>query len=273
MRRFFTAVAAAALIGAAPVAGCGHIAQGVLTAAPAFFIDDRQEVAIGLAAAREIVTQAPIYQDARLASYVQGLGARIAAGTERPELPWTFTVLQASEPDAFALPGGYIFITTGMIQRMRDEAELAGVIAHEIGHVASRHSVELIQQAALAEGLTAAVVGDSPGATALLANVVTTLVLRGYGRAKELEADQLGARYAVANGFDPTALGDMLTRLDAEGGGAPGWLQPLSTHPTLTERLTGLNSVIASLGGGGGGGTGWSRGDSQAFAQATASLR
>lgn len=272
MRKRFMALAASALIGAG-TSGCGNVTQGVLSAVPAFLIGDTQEVAIGLQAAREVVAAAPIYQDPTLANYVQSLGSRIAARTERTNLPWTFTVLQATEPDAFALPGGYIFITTGMIQRMRDEAELAGVLSHEIGHVTARHSVELIRQAAVAQGVTAAVLGDQQGPTAIVANVVSTLVLRGYGRAKELEADQIGARYAALNGFDPRALGDMLNRLEAEGGATPNWLQPLATHPTLAERLTGLQAAIAALGGGGGSGTSGGRGDSQAFAAATASLR
>lgn len=278
MRTFFTAVLTAGLLGMAP-AGCGRVAEGVLTAAPAFLIGDREEIAIGLAGAREIVAEQPIYQDGRLARYLQGHGERIASTTGRAGLPWTFTVLDAAEPDAFALPGGYIFFTTGMIRRMRDEAELAGVLAHEIGHVAARHAVELIRQAAVAQGLTAAVLGQDAGTTALIANAVTTLVLRGYGRAKELEADQLGARYAAGLGFDPHALGDMLVRLEAESGGTPSWLQPLAAHPTLAERLSALDATIATLGGGGGGGNGVGgtlpsgRGDRQAFAEATASLR
>ena len=272
MRKICVALATALVIGGGPV-GCGNVAQGVVSALPAFLIDDRQEVAIGLQAAREVVAENPIYQDAALATYVQDLGTRIAGKTERANLPWTFTVLRAEEPDAFALPGGYIFLTTGMVRRMRDEAELAGVLSHEIGHVTSKHSVELIRQAAVAQGVTSAVLGDQQGATALVANVLTTLVLRGYGRATELEADQLGARYAAATGFDPRALGDMLSRLEAESGGAPGWLQPLSSHPTLSERLTNLGTTITGLGGGGGSGTGGGRGDSQAFAAATASLR
>ncbi len=280
MRRIFAALVMIGLAGAAPL-GCGRVVEGVLTAAPAFLIGESQEIAIGLQGAREIVAETPIYPDPRLAGYVQRLGARVAATTERADLPWTFTVLRSDEPDAFALPGGYVFLTTGMIKRMRDEAELVGVLSHEIGHITSRHALELIRQAAVAQGLTEAVIGQDSGATALLANVVTTLVLRGYGRSKEIEADQLGARYAAGLGFDPQALGDMLTRLELESGGAPAWLAPLSTHPTLDERLSALNTTIATLGGGGGGGgtggtgtrTPSSRGDGQAFAAATASLR
>lgn len=283
MRKLLQAVVMAGLISGAPM-GCGRVVEGVLTAAPAFLIDDRQEVAIGLQAAREVVAQTPIYRDPKLARYVQGLGERIAATTDRTGVPWTFTVLDSEEPDAFALPGGFIFLTTGMIKRMKDEADLVGVISHEIGHVTARHSVDLIRQAALAQGVTEAVIGQDQGATAVIANVVTTLVLRGYGRAKELEADQLGARYAAGLGYDPHALGEMLSRLEMESGGTPAWLQPLASHPALNERLNALNTVIATIGGGGGGGGAGGigrigatvpsgRGDSQAFADATASLR
>jgi predicted Zn-dependent protease len=273
MRRFITAAAAFAVLGAGPLVGCGNVAEGVLTAAPAFFISDQQEIALGLQAAQQVVAEGQVYQDPALAAYVQRIGMQAAAKTDRAGLPWTFTVMQADEPDAFALPGGYVFLTTGIIRRMKDEAELAGVLSHEVGHVAERHSVELIQQAALAEGVQAAVLGQNSGTTTLIANVVRTLVLRGYGRSKELEADRVGAQIAASNGYDANALGDMLTTLENESGGTPAWMQPLSTHPTLDERLSGLRTTIAQLGGGGGTGSTGSRGDAQAFAAATASLR
>lgn len=270
--KWLAALAAAGMIGAG-VAGCGSLTDGVIQAAPAFFITTQQEVAIGVQGAQEVVSQTPIATDAKLQAYVTQIGNAAVTKADRPELPWRFTVLQDDAPDAFALPGGFVFVTTGIIRRMKDEAELSGVLSHEVGHIAARHSVDMIRQAALAQGVQTAVLGQSGPATQVVANVVTTLVLRGYGREKELEADKLGVTYTTLNGYDPTALGDMLKTLENEGGSTPTWLQPLSSHPTLAERLSGIDAAIVSLGGGGGTGKRGSRGDASRFAAATASVR
>lgn len=266
--RWIWHTALAGTLVATSVAGCGRAADVAGAALPALLpISDREEVAVGLEAARQVVAQIPAYQNQAVQDYVQKLGERMAARSERTNIPYTFTVLQADDPDAFALPGGFIFITSGMLRLMENEAQLAGVLAHEVGHVASRHGVELIRQAAIAQGVQVAVLGTDSGVTQVIGNVVRELILRGYGRAKELEADRLGARYASSNGYAPAQLTSFLERLEAVTGGSPGWLAPLSTHPPVAQRVDELAAFIQSQGLAG------TELNVDAFLQATAALR
>ena len=227
------------------VAGCGRVLAGAVTALPAFLITDQQEVALGLEAARQILAQVPLAQSVGIQEYVSRLGAQVVTVTERQDLPYRFFVLQDQTPNAFALPGGLIFVTTGLMAIMENEAQLVGVLAHEVGHVTAKHHVEKIREAALAQGVAVAAVGAESAATQQIAGVVANLVLRGMGRQDELESDRLGASYAAKLGYDPTALTGFLQRLEAATGGAqPPWLDPLSTHPPVEQRVRELTTYI-----------------------------
>lgn len=237
----------------AGVAGCGRVLAGAVTALPAFLITDQQEVALGVEAARQILAQVPLAQSVGLQEYVSRLGAQVVAVTDRQDLPYRFFVLQDQTPNAFALPGGLIFVTTGLMAIMENEAQLVGVLAHEVGHVTAKHHVEKIREAALAQGVAVAAVGAEGAATQQIAGVVANLVLRGMGRQDELESDRLGASYAAKLGYDPSALTGFLQRLEAAtGGGQPPWLYPLSTHPPVEQRVRELDTYIGqnSLSGG-----------------------
>lgn len=262
-----TALAGTLLAGG--VYGCGRAADVASVALPALLpISDQDEQAVGLQAAQQVVAKTPIYQNQAVQDYVNRLGQKMAARSDRTNIPYTFTVLDSADPDAFALPGGYVFITTGMIKAMQNEAQLAGVLGHEAGHVAARHSVDMIKQAALAQGVQVAVLGTDSGAAQAVGNVVRELILRGYGRAKELEADRLGATYSSAEGYAPAQLTDFLQVLQtATGSGELGWLAPLSTHPPVAERVKELQAYIQSQGL-----TGAAL-NAEAFMSATAALR
>lgn len=234
------------LLGSVAGTGCGRVLAGAVTALPAFLITDQQEVALGVQAAQQVLAQMPLAPSASLQEYVSRLGAQVVAVTDRKDLPYRFFVVTDQTPNAFALPGGFIFVTTGLLGIMENEAQLVGVLAHEVGHVTAKHHVEKIREAALAQGVAVAAVGAESAATQQIAGVVLELVLRGFGRQDELESDRLGAQYTASLGYDPTALAAFLARLEqATGGSQPPWLYPLSTHPPVEQRLRELANFIS----------------------------
>jgi predicted Zn-dependent protease len=212
-------------------------------------ISESQEIELGRQAAEAAVTQIGLVDDPALQAYVERLGTAIARASERPDLPWTFGVVDDPTPNAFAAPGGYIYVTRGMLGLMRSEAELVGVLGHEVGHVTARHSVAMISRAQLAQiglGIGAAV---SPTIAALgdLAGGGLQLLFLRYGREAERQADDLGYRYMVEQGYDPRYMMNMFVSLqrvgEAEGRSpVPAWM---STHPYPDERIRRIESRIA----------------------------
>ncbi len=195
------------------------------------------------------------YDNPRLAAYVRGIGERLVAETEQPGQPWTFTVLDSPVVNAFALPGGYVYVSRGLVALAGDEAQLAGVIGHEIGHVTARHSAQRQSQAAVAQaGVIAAVLGAALlGADGALLDAVgqgVSAVAQGgvasFSRAQEIEADRLGVRYLARAGYDPLAQADFLTAMSAQSelsarlaGGThdPNRVDFFATHPADGERV------------------------------------
>ncbi len=168
---------------------------------------------------RILQTYGGIYQNAKVTNYVEGIGRQISAVSEQPNAKWTFTVLDTPTVNAFALPGGYVYVTRGLIALANDEAELAGVIGHEIGHVTAGHSSLRQSRGSIAQGallggmLLGAIVGIDPGllrAGAQLGQVAAGGVLANYSRSDEIAADNLGIRYLARSGYDPTAQADFL---------------------------------------------------------------
>lgn len=170
-------------------------------------MSEEQEISLGRKYSAEIVKQMPPYDDPKLAELVQRVGEKLAAQSHRPDLYYRFTVLDSKTVNAFALPGGYIYITRGMLAYLNSEAELAAVLGHEIGHVTARHSVRQ-QSTATMTGLLGAVISASTGIQGVdtLTDMAGTAIVRGYGRDHELEADRLGAEYLAKSGYDPEAM-------------------------------------------------------------------
>jgi len=157
------------------------------------------------------------YQDAALTRYLNGLGGLLQSTSEQPKPPFTFTLLDSPVINAFAVPGGYVYITRGLMALANDEAELAGVVAHEIGHVTARHSAQRVSRGILAS-LGAAVLGAAVGEPLLgdAARLAAGAYIQGFSREQEFEADQLGVRYLTRAGFDPMAMATFLSDMGAE---------------------------------------------------------
>lgn len=247
-----TALAAAAVL--AVTAGC---ATAPATGDPIFTggLTPAKEKEIGREQHPKLVRQfGGEYQDAELQRYVRELGLALAGESELPELDWRFTVLDTPIVNAFALPGGYVYVSRGLVELADNEAELAGVLAHEIGHVTARHSAERYGGQILAgvAGLAAGILlgGEAARVTSALGNVA----LSGYSRSQEFEADTLGVRYIAQAGYDPEAMAGFLetmqanSRLEATLRGNPEAAEQFSllqTHPRTADRV---REAIAAAG-------------------------
>lgn len=187
------------------------------------------------------------YNNAALAEYVTRIGKKLASTSEMPDLDFRFTVLNTPDINAFALPGGYVYVTRGLIALADNEAELAGVLAHEIGHVTARHSAERYSRGT-AIGLGAAILGALTDSRAIadLAGYGSQLYLKSYSREQEFQADTLGVRYLSRAGYDTAAMAGFLKKmgraseLQAEIAGAnhnPEAVDLMATHPRTIDRV------------------------------------
>jgi predicted Zn-dependent protease len=213
------------------------------------FYSEAQEIDMGRQADREISAQMGIVEDPALQGYVSELGRRLAAKSERPHLPWTFRVMDDASVNAFALPGGFIYVTRGILGHLSSEAELAGVLGHEIGHVTAQHSVNQRSKQQLAQGglLLGMIVAPEVAQAADLATVGLGALFLKYGRDDERQADDLGLRYMASTGFEVRELPKVFALLGkvgaAEGGGrVPNWL---SSHPDPGDREARSRKLIA----------------------------
>lgn len=222
-------------------------------------ISEQDEIELGKKSHRQVLQQYPVYDDPVLQDYVQEIGEKLAANSHRSNLDYRFTVLDSKEVNAFALPGGYIYITRGLMAYLQSEAELAAVLGHEIGHVTARHSVRQHSASQLAN--IGAVLGtvlfpNMNQATNQLVQTFGVALLRGYGREHELEADRLGAEYLARTDYNPQAMLDVIrvlknqeafeVQLAKQQGRKPNIYHGLfSTHPDNDTRL---HEVIATAG-------------------------
>ncbi len=204
---------------------------------------DRGEIEQGREADRQIEAQFGFYDDERLTAYVEQIGNRMAAMSERPHLPWTFRVLDSPMVNAFALPGGFVYVTRGLVAYAGTEAELAGVIGHEIGHVTGKHSQSRQRRSLFANlGLMAGAIFSETVRDLIstgLPQLATGLVLTKYSRGQELDADERGIGYATAVGYNPHGIGGFFETLQgleqqSDRRRVPGWM---STHPQVDDRI------------------------------------
>ena len=214
-------------------------------------IEEPEEIAIGQDVASRLLGAAPLVPDPALQRYVNNVGRWLAAQTERPDLPWRFGVLDAPQLNAFAVPGGTIFITRGLLERMKSEAELAGVLSHEIVHVLRKHHLKAIQKGAktaLAGDALGAALKDRGGAARdKLIAFGTEMYSRGLDKSDELEADRLGVVIAARGGYDAYGLPAVLQTLQAMNAEDSGLALMFKTHPAPGERLAALDTMQALL--------------------------
>src|SRR5213076_2108003 len=213
-------------------------------------VSESQEIAMGRDYDRQVVASIGLYPDSGLQRYIQQFGTRLAATSERPDLPWTFRVVDDPVVNAFALPGGFIYVTRGILAHLNSEAELAGVVGHEIGHVTARHSVSQMTKQQLAQlGLAVgAIASPDAGRYAGLASQALGVLFLKYSRDDESQADELGLRYLRRAAYDAREMPhvfEMLARVSqAQGGGrVPEWL---ATHPDPENRRSRIERDIAA---------------------------
>ena len=202
-------------------------------------VSEAQEIEMGRATAQQVNQSMGIYEDPELSAHVAEIGLRLARGSERPDLPWQFQILDTQVVNAFALPGGPVYITRGILAHMESEAALVGVLGHEIGHITAHHSVRQISRASLAGfglGLGAVFFPETRPFGDLIESGMGLLFLK-FGRDDEREADTLGVKYTVDSSYDPTEAAkffQVLRRLGEKSGQSiPSWL---STHPDPQDR-------------------------------------
>ena len=212
-------------------------------------VSEGQEIQMGAQYDSQVVMSIGVYHDPALQTYVADLGRRLAATSERPNLAWTFRVVDDPSVNAFAIPGGHVYITRGILAHMTSEAELATVMGHEIGHVTARHTAQQMTQQQLA-GLGLAIGSIASSRIAQYAGhaseALQVLFLK-FSRDDESQADQLGIRYSSRANYDAREMirvMQMLDKIEPEGGGKlPEWL---ATHPAPANRIEHINTILAA---------------------------
>lgn len=240
---------------------------GLLLAIDAHALSKKKAAEIGRKAYAEIIQQTPPYPDKELQAYINDLGQLLVSHSELADMEWRFTVLDNPQINAFVTPGGYVYINTGLLTYIQSEAQLAGVIGHEIGHLTGKHpdrqrtaagwSKALSTIAAVAVGVTTGS-GQAAGATGNLGNLASAALVSGYGRDMELEADEAGAKYLLKAGYSPQAMVDVIAvlkdqerfaRMQArESGKKPvAYHGVFSTHPRNDQRLQNVVKAVGTL--------------------------
>ncbi len=237
---------------------CSVLVAMLLTFAPyASAMSEKKEVKIGKETHAELIAQTPPYADEKLQAYVQSVGQRLADKSSRPHLEWHFTVMDSQTINAFALPGGYVYINRGLLAYLQTEAQLAAVLGHEIGHITAKHASKQKNAGSISKVLStvaAVIVGFQTGSSTVagvtqdVGSTFGSAVVSGYGRDMELESDELGAKYLGAAGYDPQAMVEVIgvlkdqenfERLKAKDTGRKyrGYHGLFSTHPRNDQRL------------------------------------
>lgn len=205
------------------------------------FITPAQEVQIGQEARAQVLQQYALYTESpELVNYVKSVGAKLIPLTERKdELNYQFDIIKSDEVNAFTIPGGSVFITTEALKYMNNEAELAGVLGHELGHNEDKHALESLQRALIAQGAVGGSLSNKDNIfIQTAASVTLDLILKGFSRSQEKEADITGADLATSARYDEEGLlGFLKTLQEISGGDNNGLLQFLLTHPATGERI------------------------------------
>ncbi len=211
-------------------------------------VSEQEEQSMGREIAGRMLGAAPLVGDAELQGYVNRVGRWVAVQSERPDLPWRFAVIDTPSINAFAAPGGYVMLTRGLYEILDNEAQLAGVLAHEIAHIVRRHHVTVMQKsAALSAG---AQLAQRDSRSALINNMIGTgaeMFARGLDKSAEYEADAMGVVLAARAGYNPFGLVDVLHKLAARGSDDGSLALLFKTHPLPGDRLDHLGAALTPV--------------------------
>jgi beta-barrel assembly-enhancing protease len=210
-------------------------------------ISEAEEIEIGAAVSQRVRQRYGVVQDANVHKYVTLVGTAVAEAAGKPNLPWAFIVLDTDAVNAFAAPGGFVHITRGALALIRDEAELAGVLGHEIIHVTERHTIRAIQKnKSIQMGADEKLSGNAALVNKVAENVYLDIIEKGFGRSEENESDEKGAIAANKVGYAPQGLHRFLTRLQDRNKDAKEKRGLFASHPEMKERLDRLTRLITS---------------------------
>lgn len=208
-----------------------------------------EEIALGREIAGNLLGAAPLVKDAELQKYVNSVGRWVASQSERPDLPWRFGVIDSESINAFAAPGGYIMITKGLYRKLANEAQLAGVLGHEIGHVVMKHQLKVLQKQQLLN-MGAGFLKDKYAKDNQLASKAigtgAEISARSLDKSAEFEADRLGLSYATRSGYEPYGLPEVLQTLGETNKNDGSVALLFKTHPHPDERLVALSDAIGN---------------------------
>jgi predicted Zn-dependent protease len=225
------------------------------------FMSEDKEISVGRELDAQVRQEMGLYENDELQRYVQDLGMQLAKRSQRPNLPWSFAVLDSPAVNAFALPGGFIYITRGILPYLDNEAQLIGVLGHEIGHVTARHSAQQYTRGMGASigVLVGSIFVPEVRPFADLAEGGLGVLFLKFGRDDELQADALGAEYAATGGWDADEVPAFLNTLariaeTTDRNGVPNWL---STHPQPDNRAERVGETVSKVKAGGGEGSPW----------------
>lgn len=226
-------------------AGCGSSSGGGFN-----LVSLEEEWQLGNQLAADIARQMPLVQNASANAYITRLGQQLVSQTEMRQLPWNFHIVDDPQVNAFNIPGGHVYVTTGLIGAADNASELAGVMAHEIAHGVERHATEQMTRQYGLSLLASIALGQDPAAyQQILAQVLGTGALASFGRDAERESDVLGTRYMFAAGYNPEGMVTMFQELLSRRRSQPGAVSKFfSTHPLEESRIELVRSEIARLG-------------------------
>lgn len=211
-------------------------------------VPEADEIRIGRHIAGNLLGAAPLVNNRQLQTYVNRVGRWVASTSERPDLKWTFGVIESNDLNAFAAPGGYVFLTRGLYRLLRDESELAGVLGHEIGHVVKKHHLKVLQKSqAIGAGsdLIKKQIGDKNVAKGLIGSGAE-IMARSLDKDAEFEADRIGVVLAARAGYDAFGLPAVLQEIAAAAGDSSRVALLFKTHPHPDERLARLGEAMGS---------------------------
>jgi len=208
-----------------------------------------EEIALGREIAGNLLGAAPLVKDAALQKYVNSVGRWVASQSERPDLPWRFGVIESEDLNAFAAPGGYIMLTKGLYRKLSNEAQLAGVLGHEIGHVVKKHQLKVLQKQQLLN-IGAGFLSDKYAKDNKLASKAigtgAEISARSLDKSAEYEADRLGLSYATRAGYEPYGLTEVLQAIGQTNKNDGSVALLFKTHPHPDERLVALGDAIGN---------------------------